>query len=240
VSAAEREELRCPSCRAPLPESAARGAATCPFCGAASAPAAPKVVERVVERVVVVAQPGSAGATSAGARAMPCPRCAQSLFEGRAGDVAVHGCGACGGIWLDNEGSRRITERRDARIVELAERASRHATAKPETHASGIPCPVCASAMTRVRARRAAIELDVCAAHGTWFDDHELALVARAYAQPLPGRGIPSEAELQRIVASTPNGGDAEIYRRGAAEVLPALGAILCVAIGAIGEASKS
>lgn len=189
----EREKILCPSCGAALPPSAAGAAIACPFCGVASAPAAPKVevVERIVERVVVVAPPSSGAGAGTSAPPKLCPRCRTALFEGRAKDVLMNGCGTCGGIWLDNDASQRAIRAVDRDVLELADRAEKHATRKPAALPAGLPCAECAQPMARVLAPRGRVELDVCATHGTWFDRHELRVVMMAYSAPdfsaLPG-----------------------------------------------------
>ncbi len=240
-----RDELLCPKCQAPLPEDAARATCVCRFCGVVSMPSAPKVIERIVERVVVVSESGAPAA-------MACPRCVQPLFEGRADDIVLHGCGACGGIWLGNEASKRIAEGASSPEVKaLSDRASGHAHARPDQRPSGMPCPMCRSPLMRVRAPRGSIELDVCAAHGTWFDRHELAGVMHALRSPQPARGgrLPTEEELLRAAATPPTAADRAMFettasvgsanaleqtasRTAMGVTLGLLGAVLAVAAG--------
>jgi Zn-finger nucleic acid-binding protein len=183
-SMAERTELLCPQCGAPLPEAAASASTTCPFCGMVSAPAPPKPAPPAVVYVPVPASSAEASAAAAaiGATSLTCPRCRAPLFETRAHDVTLRGCGACGGIWLDNEGSLRIVKKCDDQVLEMVDRASRHATSRPDVTTADLPCPVCAKAMRRVRAPRTSVDLDVCAEHGTWFDERELRIVMMAFA----------------------------------------------------------
>lgn len=197
---AERVELRCPSCGAPLPAVAAERVIVCGQCKTASAPA-PKAAERVVQTVVVerVVVAGDHSVT-------PCPRCRVGLFGVRAGVVDVHGCGICGGIWLDNAGSRAITQRNDPQIVALAARAERNAVVGG-ARTEPIDCPICNQRMKSVNARVA--ELDVCEEHGTWFDPGELRRIVAAYhpihddpLAPIAGRRDPVEAELAYVAES--------------------------------------
>jgi hypothetical protein len=51
---ASMKQLICCRCGAPLPADTAPGVVTCPFCGCAQAPVPETVVERVIERVVVI------------------------------------------------------------------------------------------------------------------------------------------------------------------------------------------
>ena len=246
-----RDELLCPKCQAPLPEIAARATCVCRFCGVVSMPSAPKVIERVVERIVervVVLSPSGAPLAAA---AMTCPRCVQPLFEGAADDIVLHGCGACGGIWLDNAASTRIADGVSSPEVKaLADRAARRALpANPDTRPAGIPCPVCRAPLARVRAPRGAIALDVCAAHGTWFDRYELTGLMYAVHPPEPVRtGLPTEEELLRAaampttaaeraafdvsVASSANALEQTATRTALGVTLGLLGAALVVAAG--------
>src|SRR4051812_37635373 len=107
--------LLCAGCGAPLPEDAARAVTTCAFCGTASTPA-PRVVERTVERIVVVAAPG---ATPGG---LSCPRCAVPLAEARVNQTLLRGCERCGGIWLEPDAVERLRDARDTEVEDTARR----------------------------------------------------------------------------------------------------------------------
>lgn len=165
MSEQERVKLVCPECGGPLPPEAAHRAVKCERCGVASVPA-PK--------------PGAA--VEAGVA--PCPRCSGRLFEGFAGEVRLLGCGACGGVFLDNEASTRITRARDEAVAALARRAKERAPATIDTRPDDLPCPVCSAAMRRVQSR-GLVDLDICGEHGTWFDRGELNRVMDAYARSI-------------------------------------------------------
>ncbi len=92
----------------------------------------------------------------------------------------MHGCGRCGGLWLDNEGSEAITRHADPRVLRLADRADERAKQQPRpTHDEPLSCPVCAT-MEKVSPARIA-QLDICPDHGTWFDPGELRRVATVF-----------------------------------------------------------
>ncbi len=155
-----RVKLVCPECGGPLPPEAATAVVRCERCGHASAP---------VARAAAPAQP-------------PCPRCKAPLFEGNAHGVKLLGCGICGGIFLDNEGSTRITRAPDAVIAHLAKRAKERAVMTTiDVSPKDLPCPACTAPMRRVLAR-GFVEIDYCASHGTWFDRGELNRVMDAYS----------------------------------------------------------
>jgi Zn-finger nucleic acid-binding protein len=175
MSEQPRVKIVCPECGGPLEPEALHAAVKCVRCGHSSAP---------------IRQEAVAGA--------PCPRCKVSLFEGEAHNHKLSGCGVCGGIFLDNEGSTRITRAHDSIIANLAERAKDRALANSvDTRPKNLPCPHCSSPMQRVLARGVA-EIDFCAAHGTWFDRGEVNRVMSAYARgQAPPRDERAEAEAR-------------------------------------------
>ncbi len=173
-----RVTLRCPDCGAPLPPTAATAAVTCAQCGATSKPA-PKGPERIVQTIVVervVVKEGDRIVDTS----ISCPRCKVALFTAQARDVTLQGCGVCGGIWLDNEGSVAITRHADPRVGVLAARAEASATVRASMIREELACPICHAHMRKVNPSKLA-ELDVCAEHGTWFDAGELRRVMNAY-----------------------------------------------------------
>ncbi|HEY5240764.1 MAG TPA: zf-TFIIB domain-containing protein [Polyangiaceae bacterium] len=160
--------IECPKCGAPLtPEG---GIATCTFCGTSV----------VIEKEPPVALAPTAR-TDVGATKLACPRCAVGLFETRVGDFVLDGCGVCGGIWIDNECTRALILDAVPKVVALADRAEQHATERADVQPD-VPCPVCRSTLRRVREPRSSVDLDICNAHGTWFDAHEIQRVSRAYS----------------------------------------------------------
>lgn len=110
---------------------------------------------------------------------MDCPRCAHALKSVRAGSYAVDGCGHCGGVWLDNRASTHLVRVLDRDLVRVADLASQAAQA-PFAGGEKATCPSCKSELARVE--HAGVSIDVCAAHGTWFDRDEMQEIAkRAY-----------------------------------------------------------
>jgi Zn-finger nucleic acid-binding protein len=146
----------------------------------------------------------------------------------------LHGCGACGGIWLDNSSARRALETFDRKVSELSTRASSHATSQPAVD-TRVSCPLCGKPMPRVRVAKTTIDLDTCNAHGTWFDRGELAavldalrprptppdrpLIALPVDVPLDPREIPNF----RAGTLTPGVAEAGLVAGGAFAVLAAL-----------------
>ena len=82
-------------------------------------------------------------------------------------------------MWLETEAAQRIATALEPQLVSLADAAAAMGDASPA--AAGAPaCPVCAQPTQRVRVETATpagsktTDVDVCAAHGTWFDRNEL------------------------------------------------------------------
>lgn len=89
---------------------------------------------------------------------------------------------SCGGVWTDTVASRRITTTVDRELVTIAQKAAKHAAeSEPPieriTPDAARACPVCGGPLTCVRTGH--VPVDVCAAHGTWFDRDELGRLAR-------------------------------------------------------------
>ena len=206
-----RIAVRCPECGAPLPESAARSEVRCARCGTTSvpAPAAEKVVQTVVvERVVLR---GDAVAPSSAI----CPRCQLDLVGTKVDDIIVLGCSGCRGVWLDNAGSTAVMERRRPDLEELTKKAESATGFDAPPRITGgqlLHCPVCSRDMRRVRV--AFIDVDVCAAHGTWFDATELRHVSEVLhpaslhgadpRKPLTQEQIEAEEAVLRAAAAEP------------------------------------
>lgn len=146
---AQLATVACPVCFALVPLSASH----CPGCGAAMAPRE-------------AAAPDGA----------PCPACVKPLAATQVGELDVQECRACGGLWLDRAMFEQLgtsRERQGAVFGALpAPSAPPRATLEPVRYR---PCPACAQRMNRVNyAKRSGVVLDVCKAHGIWFDQDEL------------------------------------------------------------------
>ncbi|MEO6420105.1 MAG: zf-TFIIB domain-containing protein [Polyangiaceae bacterium] len=111
-----------------------------------------------------------------------CPHCGCTLSAGQAASTTVHGCASCGGVWLDGAASQKLVGAIDPAVISLAEAASRMATMPFPPHEARPRCPVCRGDLQGVRVEAAAVALDTCNLHGTWFDRGELQAVARAFA----------------------------------------------------------
>ncbi|WLT30269.1 zinc ribbon domain-containing protein [Geothrix sp. PMB-07] len=169
---AQLATVACPSCFALVPLSATH----CPGCGAAVAP--------------------RASAVPAGAA---CPACAKPLASAKVGELDLQECLACGGLWLDRTIFEQLGASRERQGAVLG--ALPAPAAPPVTHLEAVqyrPCPACAQRMNRVNyARRSGVVLDVCKAHGVWFDKDELRRVLAFVADG--GLDRARELELEEL-----------------------------------------
>lgn len=111
-------------------------------------------------------------------QAMSCPRCLSNLVEGRIGALTAHVCPRCVGVWLTTDMTWKVADGLDeTTLTELREGAERARAAVDETP-DELPCPCCDKAMRRQRLARAALDVDVCDAHGTWYDRGEIERIA--------------------------------------------------------------
>jgi Zn-finger nucleic acid-binding protein len=115
-------------------------------------------------------------ADDASAPALPCPRCTTALNAVDVGQSRIHDCSTCGGVWLEIEAFRRITEDRETQSGFLDQLQPSLPKVNPSaTNVRYVPCPICAKLMNRMNfARISGIVLDNCKQHGTWFDRDEL------------------------------------------------------------------
>ncbi len=165
---AQLATVACPGCFALVPLSAAH----CPGCGMALAP-----------REV---------ATPEGA---PCPACAKPMAGAKVGDLDVNACQACGGLWLDRAMFEQLGASRERQGAVLG---ALPAPSEPPAATLGPvryrPCPVCRQYMNRVNyAKRSGVVIDVCKAHGLWFDQDELRRILAFIA----GGGLDRARELE-------------------------------------------
>jgi Zn-finger nucleic acid-binding protein len=111
----------------------------------------------------------------------PCPRCAAGLHPRLVGDLVIDECAACLGVFLDHIAIKRvIVDRARARAEALLGALPR--TEVQAVPAAGqkmyLPCPICHVVMNRrLFATGAGVIIDVCRAHGTFFDAGELPVI---------------------------------------------------------------
>jgi Zn-finger nucleic acid-binding protein len=96
-----------------------------------------------------------------------CPRGCGALSA--AADVFE--CVRCGGLFVSKEALAGLVDRHQG----AAPRASFTPPAPAPDHVTYLPCPTCNVRMNRtVFGRSSGVIVDVCKAHGTWFDAREL------------------------------------------------------------------
>jgi len=169
------ETMNCPSCGAPVPSDAT----SCTHCGS---------------RLAVVACPSCFGMVFAGAKfcshcgaslartEIPsavkelCPRCQIGMDTVVIGTTNLSECPKCEGIWANAASLQKICADREQQSAVLGTATPWSPTVNDiEKNIRYIPCPVCNTLMNRVMfAHCSGVVVDVCKAHGTWFDKDEL------------------------------------------------------------------
>jgi Zn-finger nucleic acid-binding protein len=98
------------------------------------------------------------------------------LATAKVGELDLQECQACGGLWLERAVFEQLgtsRERQGAILGALPAPVTPHPTALEAVQYR--PCPACRQRMNRVNyAKRSGVILDVCKAHGVWFDRDEL------------------------------------------------------------------
>jgi Zn-finger nucleic acid-binding protein len=168
------ETMNCPACGAPVPSDAT----SCTHCGS---------------RLAVVACPSCFGMVFAGAKfcshcgaaiareEIPtavkelCPRCQIGMDTVAVGATQLRECPQCEGIWADADSLQKICADREQQAAVLGIPRSLPVDANSLDNVRYVPCPVCSTLMNRVAfAHCSGVVVDVCKAHGTWFDKDEL------------------------------------------------------------------
>jgi len=139
--------IACPSCFGMM----FLGTEFCPHCGTAASPW----------------QGGEAG--------MLCPACESPMLEGTVGQSRLHQCGKCFGLWLDVTTFERICRDSEQQAAVLGGANLAQSSAVNLDPVRYRRCPACHELMNRVNfARCSGVVVDICRAHGTWFDRNEL------------------------------------------------------------------
>jgi Zn-finger nucleic acid-binding protein len=147
-----------------------------------------------------------------------CPRCGTAMISARSHSAQMFGCAGCGGIWLDNACSRRVIESLCGDTLNKASSLAQFAQRSAD-RAARIACPSCTAPLERWTVAEANVEIDFCAAHGTWFDRDELATVARAHAARRAygggaAAGVAAGAFAAGAVAATALAADPSLQQR--------------------------
>ncbi len=109
----------------------------------------------------------------------PCPRCVAPLeAAGGAGaweDARLHECPRCGGMFVPREALADILHR--AELSGPFPEVPRERTMALD-EVKYVRCPLCHTSMNRINfGKLSGVIVDVCRAHGTWFDASELTRV---------------------------------------------------------------
>jgi Zn-finger nucleic acid-binding protein len=156
--------LLCAGCGAPLVAAAASSVVTCQFCGTTSAPA-PRVIERVVDRVVVV----NAEAAEGDPGALACPRCAKGLSRVAGGDEEALVCAKCGGGWISTSQVAALRQQSNAELARAVRNVS-PVFGRLEPRSAVLSCPTCSGALRMAEIEGSVHLMHVCDAHGTFFE----------------------------------------------------------------------
>jgi Zn-finger nucleic acid-binding protein len=166
----------------------------CPMCGASTKTDAPNCAH-CGARLATIACPSCFGMMFVGAKfcshcgahaaraPMPaeqkrdCPRCKTALQPIQVGASFLQECARCNGVWVDKVSFEQIcssSEEQAAVLGNPAEIPAEQGMVLEET-IRYVPCPECQQFMNRLNfAQCSKVIVDVCKAHGTWFDRDEL------------------------------------------------------------------
>ena len=104
----------------------------------------------------------------------PCPSCRLPMLRGKLGEVSLQECEKCYGLWLGTAAFEQICRNaeHEAGALGSAQPAGGPAALSPVRY---VRCPQCSELMNRLNfAHCSGVIVDVCRAHGTWFDTDEL------------------------------------------------------------------
>ena len=169
------ETLHCPNCGAAVSSDSSK----CAYCNARLATVACSscfgmmfVGEKFCSHCGAVAQRTETGPDGS----MLCPKCGDSQLKTvQVGKSSLWECSACDGMWVDATTLEVICAEKEQQAAVLGMPTAAPEPVHVETNFRYVPCPVCKQLMNRVNfARMSGVIVDVCKAHGTWFDRDEL------------------------------------------------------------------
>jgi len=174
-------QLRCPQCGAGVDDHASQ----CVFCNAALlAKACPNCFARAFVGHKHCPKCGSEldlAAVGAVRTERKCPRCTHPMSAKEVSDVVIDECEQCLGVFLDQVAIKRVVDDRQHARADAILGVLPRTEATPSLRAGEklyIKCPVCQNVMNRkLFATGSGVIVDVCRAHGTYFDVGELPLV---------------------------------------------------------------
>jgi Zn-finger nucleic acid-binding protein len=170
--------LHCPNCGA----AAGLDAKACTYCHASLATmSCPTCFDRVFVGARHCPHCGSpvSRQTAGEAAKEACPRCKVPMTIVAVGETTLAECGTCKGVWVDADAFDRLCGDREAQAAVI--HGNTLQPGPPVTGKTSLerisyrPCPRCQKMMNRVNfAKYSGVVLDVCRAHGTYFDRDEL------------------------------------------------------------------
>src|ERR1051325_6660586 len=171
----EADTLNCPMCGA----SASTEAVHCEHCGARLATiSCPSCFGLMFFGEKFCSHCGAQAASTPAPVTTPllCPRCRIQMEAITVGPTDLRECPRCNGLWVDVASLEQICLNRGRQTAVLG-LVTELPAAEPghiET-VRYVPCPLCRNLMNRVQfAHCSHVIVDVCKAHGTWFDRDEL------------------------------------------------------------------
>jgi Zn-finger nucleic acid-binding protein len=168
------EILHCPACGAAASSESTR----CQYCGGALATVAcPSCFGMMFAGAKFCSHCGASAARTevAGGDKQLCPRCQAALKTVMVGANNLSECFQCQGLWVDVATLQQICVDREKQAAVLGMPAPPPEPVEVEKNIRYVPCPVCHQLMNRVNfAHCSSVIVDVCKAHGTWFDKDEL------------------------------------------------------------------
>lgn len=185
--------LNCPACGASL----APDCTSCPYCNSRLATISCSScfgLAFVGSRFCPHCGHTLASATDAAATRLTCPRCRIPLSDFTLGDVQLHDCEKCCGIWVDTPTFQQICADREdqATILGSPTPVAREAISSRRAY---IPCPKCGDIMTPTQfSRHSGVIIDICRAHGVWFDRDEL----RRIIEFIRGGGLDRARQIEK------------------------------------------
>jgi Zn-finger nucleic acid-binding protein len=203
--------LKCPNCGAPT----ASDAAQCQYCHSRLATVAcPSCFGMMFVGAKFCSHCGASASRTEAAAGVSrlCPRCKVEMKAIVVGGNNLLECQQCDGIWVDVPTLQQICREREKQAAVLGMPAASPETKKLEKNVRYLPCPVCHQLMNRVNfAHCSNVILDVCKAHGTWFDRDELRrtveFIRSGGLEKARNRQLAEIEDERRRLAATRSGG---------------------------------
>lgn len=192
----EVEALNCPNCGA----SVSSDRTQCQFCGSRlKTQACPRCLGLMFLGSRHCSHCGAATVTATvgdPAKAGDCPRCRIKLELLLVTEITLRECSRCGGMWTDTVTFENICRENEQQAAILNFTARKLAAAVPSAKISYVPCPACKQLMNRSNfARSSGVIIDLCKAHGVWFDAEELPKIIEF----IKGGGIETARQREKL-----------------------------------------